>query len=320
MPNDHRWAGAHASRAAGRPRRRVRRAWRRRSRRAQVSAVATILGLLLVVTFIANYLSTTLPNQMSQNDIQHETLVENQVSELSILLQAIASNQEVGAQVAQAVSLGTAGAPPFANADPGALTPGNLSASLKLNFTLVGPGGKVLQIPGSAATPVGSFVVQLRNTYAPPAEVAFEQGAVILAEPGSLPIFSVPPRISFSGNALSLFLPRFANTVGSEAGSGTADVSLRLLAVAPVSLPTPAFAFQSGSRVTVTVVTPYAVTWYNYFETNSAFSSYVSCTGSNNVCTALYTTSGTLGTVTLSIPTAGLSLNVLTALYAVNVL
>jgi len=320
MLHDHRWAGARAPSANRRARRGCRRAWRRRSRRAQVSAVATILGLLLVVTFLANYIATTLPNDMTQNDLQRETLVQNQVSELSILLQAIASHGEVGAQVSQAVALGSAGLPPFANADAGALTAGNLSASLKLNFTLVGPGGIVENLPGSAATPVGSFVVQLRNTYAPPAEVAFEQGAVILAEPGSLPVFTVPPRISFSNNVLSLFLPRFANAVGSESGTGTADVSLRLLSTGPVSLPTSAYAFQSGSHVTITVVTPYAATWYAYFKTYTGLSSYLTCTGSNNVCTALYTASGTLGTVTLSIPTAGLKLNVLSALYSINVL
>ena len=51
--------------------------WRRRGRRGQVAAVATLLGLLLVVTFIANFLTTVVPNQMQVNDLNHEVTVES---------------------------------------------------------------------------------------------------------------------------------------------------------------------------------------------------------------------------------------------------
>jgi len=64
------------------PRSRQLRKWRRRGRRGQVAAVATIFGLLLVVVFIANYLTTTLPAQMSVNDLDHVIQVENQVGQL----------------------------------------------------------------------------------------------------------------------------------------------------------------------------------------------------------------------------------------------
>ena len=101
------------SRARDRTPGRIPRRWRRRGRRAQVAPVATILGLLLVVTFIANYIATTLPSQMSANDTNHEVQVENQLGQFVALLQAYSSANAVGAQVTLPVSLGSVGAPPF---------------------------------------------------------------------------------------------------------------------------------------------------------------------------------------------------------------
>ena len=79
--------------------------------------MAVILGLLLVVTFIANYISTTLPSQMGQNDLQHEVTVQNQVAQLAALLQEVAKADAIDAQVSQPVTLGSTSAPPFAGQD-----------------------------------------------------------------------------------------------------------------------------------------------------------------------------------------------------------
>jgi len=560
-------AGRHVDRRPRRSARTGARKWRRRSRRAQVSAIATILGLLLVVTFIANYLTTTLPSAMGQNDLQREMLVQNQVSQLSILLQKVAAKGAVGSQVTQAVSLGSAATPPFAGADSGFIAPenstGSVSPGFKVNFTLLGPplfspplgypaggtitpvtdcpvltattitcsgsgsarynfagnsvsytlgvtgtgfaafnvsanssasiavadtssGGFFLQVLGShdtititgagsgpsnltvigsndtvsisptgaskvvilvdgnndhiafpldtgtqtvflrvygssdplsasgftsghlftyfngfnaglptsslcpfrnlsstdsatfsgtgtvglkvfynnsvgynaqtwhnssctgtcyfgqiyqsvatttcpffvsLAEPIGAgapqsaaFVVHLSNTYAPAAEVAFEQGAVLYAQPGGLPTFVVSPRLTFVNHVLALFVPRFANPVGSEGGTGAVDVNLRLLTTSQVYLPTAGFSLQGGTAVTVTIVSPYAEAWYAYFQSYAGLSSYVSCTSPENnlACTGLYDPGGPLGTVTLSVPTAGLTLELLVGLYSIN--
>lgn len=323
MSHDHRSAGTHSVRRPRWAPRAGRRAWRRRSRRAQVSAVAVILGLLLVVLYIANYLATTLPNTMGQNDLQHEVAVENQLAELSALLQTVAADHAVGAQVSQPVSLGSAGAPPFAGQDGSTLTDlssvhnttGNFPEAI-VNFSLSGPAGvKVF------ASPVGlaGFVVHMVNTYVPAADVAYDQGAVVYVQPGSLPIFIVPPPISLAKGVLQLFVPRFMNNVSGEAGAGTADLSLRLLSTTSLTLPTSSFAFLAP-YVNFTVTTPYAAAWYAYFEGVSALSSYVSCTGANQVCTAFYNPGGSLGTVKLSIPTTisgtSLTLKLLVGLYS----
>jgi hypothetical protein len=115
--------------------------WRRRSRRAQVSAVATILGLLLVVTFIANYITTTLPNQMQLNDLNHEVAVENQLGQLQSVLYAAASAGAIGAQFSQPLSLGSLGDPPFADPDGGTLVAGSNLTGFSLAYSVLGPLG-----------------------------------------------------------------------------------------------------------------------------------------------------------------------------------
>ena len=537
--------------------------------------MATILGLLLVVTFIANYLATTLPNTMGQNDLQHEMAVENQVAQLSARAEAVAGVNAVGAQVSQPISLGSLGAPPFARPDSATLTAlsaitntsGNYPQS-GINLTLSGPtlyapplgfganrgsppsgctttstslncpaingaipikwnlsggdgktytvtlgtgsnlvllnfstnastlsvsgisgmpiyvqvignndtltlsggggnnamsvnitgsydsitagsfpggtrtvyihvvgdhdtipgdvalGGNTMFVsfvgtadtfavvpgggskyftyftgfdalnPTSSSCPYGAlaltdavtgytvtngqsanakltqsfnnstayptwgnltpssrwsihyhpvlpfacpymttvtvpftpsglsgFVVRLQNTYAPSAEVAYDQGAVVYAQPGSLPLFIVPPSISLVSGELQVFVPWFSNTLSGESGLGTAEVSLRLLSTTSLDLPPSGFSFASGSSITISVVSPYAAAWYAYFLAQSALSPYVTCSGSHNVCTALYNPQGllSLGTVKLTIPAAGLAVDLTTAMFAVSV-
>ncbi|HKN07605.1 MAG TPA: hypothetical protein VJ021_08440 [Thermoplasmata archaeon] len=523
--------------------------------------MATILGLLLVVTFIANYISTTLPNTMGQNDLQHDVEVQNQVAQLSALMQVTAESGTISAQVSQAVTLGSVGAPPFAAADSSTIAPGNQSSGLGVNFTIAGPlsynpptggtpGGThiaqctyptlsqitcsgtfslfynftgsdvgsspysvslsgtgytahlnltvnssavtittsgtlsllvlailgnldtisvplsntpenilivgsndtliltgsgtgntnilvvgnddkivntasgnghtfvasfygsrdqfqpgtisgnnnifgvyftgynpsapssvcpmdnlagtdtvtqptlsgsgdtftltynnttgstgtganghwtpihnnipasfacpyysqfVLPIPAGGAPPSASIVVHLNNVYSTRAEVALDQGAVVYAQPGGLPVFVVPPRISLSNGVLSLFVPRFTGHVGSESGVGTADVSLRLLSTQDIVVPSNQFSFQSSTQITITIISPYVAAWYAYFHSSSSpFAPYVTCTGSNSVCTALYSPGGPLGTLKLAIPTTGLTLNLLVGLFSEN--
>ncbi|MGD0588208.1 MAG: hypothetical protein ABSA63_05375 [Thermoplasmata archaeon] len=531
-----------------------------------MSAVATILGLLLVVTFIANYLATTLPNTMGQNDLQHEVTVENQVAQMSALLQATAQSGAVGAEISQPITLGSASAPPFANADSSTVLPGNATGGFGVSFVLAGgatynppvagpqggpynvandptcipippaqptntitcsgastiiynftgalanqasygltlSGGGVVRVniisnhstvsitgssnpginllilgsndtisvvtstvpenvvivgnydtlsftgsgagtrenvlivgnhdtvnnvasgstevasiygsndtfnPGTVSnsnfhvffngfnpttpsatcpvdnisqtdtvgSPVGSgstfavtynntvytgtgtvhgtggnwavtyqiptpfscpffvqsvlpisnglsppsasLVVQLRNTYAPSAEVAFDQGAVVYAQPGSIPIFVVPPRISFENGILTLFVPQFSGHFGSEAGVGTADVSLRLLSSQQFVVPSNSFGFQNLSNVIITVKTPYAAAWAANLLGNSALAPFVTCApiSCTTIAKTLYYPGHGLDTITLSIPTSGLSFQLLVARYGINV-
>ncbi|HLN50595.1 MAG TPA: hypothetical protein VK455_00825 [Thermoplasmata archaeon] len=141
----------------------ARRAWRRRGRRAQVSAIATLFGLLLVVTFIGNYLTTTLPGQMSSNDLNHGLLVEDQVGRLATLLSNAVSADAVGAQITQPISLGSAGEPPFQGPDGATIGPGATGASEGLSFTVSGP--SVYNPPTGA--PLGGINTNLGGAICP---------------------------------------------------------------------------------------------------------------------------------------------------------
>jgi hypothetical protein len=536
------------------------RRWRRRGRRAQVAAVATILGLLLVVTFIANYLTTQLPNQMSVNDLNHEVQVENQVGQLGARLSSAASAGVVGAQLSGPITLGSDAAPPFAAADSSfvsalvnqstanasytlsgpstyapptgaplggtysgsgicnpptstslsfvgscnyvwnftgdsrsfsigltgsgsvavivttnsstitvsgtgsagnvlefignhnAITdtnvgsgPTNLSIigsyntisissvgsspsvvylygnhdsvtvtstgsgpvkvivygtqdtfgvpsdvgsqkfSLYLNgfnatvptsslcpygnlsstdtvtgFSEVGSGGltqydnnaigyyangtgpgscvgnatcwtthnrnvplttcpfyRTITVPFPAATlPGAGFVVHMRNTYAPSAEIAYDEGAVVYAQPGGIPVLLDPPAITYSNGALSLFLPQFQGVIGAEAGIGTADLNLRLLSAQTITFPSDGYSIASGSKVIITVVTPYAAGWMAYLTNLSSFSGLVTCTGPQHVCTGLYNPGGPLGTIKIVLPAKTLTITL--AVFSLN--
>jgi hypothetical protein len=285
------------ARPASRP---VPRRWRRRGRRAQVAPVATILGLLLVVTFIANYISTTLPSQMSVNDVSHGTTVENQLGKLYALLAAVSGTGEVGAQVSQPISLGTDPAPPFAGADSSVLSQGNLTGRLTVNFTVLQPGGTTRAI-GNFGVSGASLLVHLLNTYSPVADVAFDQGAVIYAQPGGQPILVDTPSITFANGALSVWVPSFQGPAVAESGKGTGEVYARLLSSAPLTYPISGYSLASGSHVTITVVTPYPTAWVGYFNSIASLQGLATCTGVRNVCTAAYQSSGPDATITLSI-------------------
>ncbi|MGA8304020.1 MAG: hypothetical protein WA547_05835 [Thermoplasmata archaeon] len=530
------------------------RKWRLRGRRGQVAAVATILGLLLVVTFIANYLTATLPGQMSVNELNHEIQVQDQVGRLQALLEAASSADTVGAQFTQPITLGGAGQPPFAGPDSGYISPGNVSGNFTINFTaslpasVVGTGpvqdgtagagacagggnnrcasgtwfsatvnptaaddllvlvvtvyeegaaltsndvsstgsawtlvtgggntaatnfvqyvfwtidpntgadvvkvggagltahdgsavvvaimdedssnpintvgvfttahtsttstasvsspasGLVLGLvsistadgafptitPGSAGTPCtatcvaidsangeaygttyaefentstnqtyrasatlsvpessgeialsvnpeytvepgipitagsqapgASFVVHLQNTYSPSAEVAFDQGGVVYAQPGSVPLFIDSPDVTFNGYSLTLWIPVFEGTIPVESGLGTSDVIARLVSSDTFVFPNSGLTLLLGSQVTVSMTSPYWAAWVGFFESLPGLSGDVSCNYlSGATCPAAtaasYQPGGPVATVAVSIPATSLTLQVAT--------
>jgi hypothetical protein len=282
-----------------------------------VSAVAVILGLLLVVTFIANYLTTTLPNTMGQNDLAHEAQVQDQVAQLGGVMLIAAQQGAIGAQISGPISLGSAGAPPFAGQDPSTITPLANRSLYTVGFSLTGPTPWLNLSYATRGTSCGTsfcagagFVVHLENTYATSGEVAYEQGAVVYAQSGGIPIFVSTPPITFTKGILSIFLPRFSNnTVNTESGAGTADLNLRLLSAAPVVVPGNGFSFRSGTFVTATIQSAYAAAWYAYYHSLTTLASFVTCTptGASSPCTANYITGGPLGTVTIKVPVASIA-------------
>lgn len=541
------------SRAAAHPVRVVRahrrhgsvRRWRRHSRRAQVSAVATIFGLMIVVTFLANYIATTLPNQMAVNDLNHEIQVEDQLGSFRALLQAVSGTGIVGAPALQPVALGSAAAPPFASADSGSILPIPGEPQAQSNFSIVstryapptgwpaggsydptcsqspaspanattisckgagkshvtynftgsssysvsGTGGvaffvnystnhslivvsatgmgggfenveivgssdtafinatggmvqnvvvvgkwdnvtlsvasgvtanvlivgnhdtiTVSDVPGSSSSvlvnawgsydlfnagygvmtayftgfnhenptspicpydnlaatdnvtapshPKGTYtvtynntahrgtttqftpwttiyniptpgaciffpqitggglsgyaatlLVQLHNRYAPAAEVAFDQGAVVYVQPGGYPYFVQSPPVAFANGAAKVWVPVFLQSVGAEGGAGTAGITAHLVAVETLSFPSNGWVVNTAKPLTLVYQSPYASAWYNYFVHSPAFAGDVTCAPSGSVaCVGPYEPGGAIGTVTLTLPATSISL------------
>jgi hypothetical protein len=103
-----------------------------------VAAVATLLGLLLVVTFIANFLTTIVPNQMEINDLNHVIAVEDQMGRLAALLASGGALGSVGMQFVQPITLGSDGVAPWAHPDGSSLGGGRIGASVDLSYGLLG--------------------------------------------------------------------------------------------------------------------------------------------------------------------------------------
>jgi len=290
------------------------RKWRLRGRRAQVSAIATILGLLLVVTFIANYLTATLPNAMSVNDLNHVVLIENQVGRLQALLQAASQDNAVLAQLTQPVTLGGQGIPPFASADPAMIGPERNGSQFWLNYTLQGPLGAMAPTSIEASS---GFNVHVVNTYLPQADVALDEGGVVIAQPGGVPTMLDPPEISAvqltngSYASFSVWLPIFVGNISYESGVSTTEITTRLLNLDTLSLsPSSTLSVKDHSSITLTIRSPFAGAWAGFFGSIADFASQYTCTGPSAVCNGPYSSGGPLANVVLTIPT-GVVLNTL---------
>ncbi len=276
--------------------------------------MATILALMLLVTFIANYLTTTLPQTMSVNDINHDLVVQNEVGRFAALLSQAASNGAVGAELTQPFVLGSVGQPPFAQQDGSSIAPVITGSKETVGFALAGAtGASIFQVSTGAA-----FFVQLHNTYAPIAEVAFDYGGVIFTQQSGIPAMIDPPPITVTGTgsakAATIWMPVFTSALATEGGIGTAILTVRLTSVTTQSFPAGGLTLTSAG-VTVTVTTPFSAAWMAYLHSNSAFAGDATCTpAASSVCSTSGTFSlyGPLGTVKISLPVASVTLEVAT--------
>jgi len=155
-----------------------------------------------------------------------------------------------------------------------------------------------------------SFVVLLRNSYAPPVDIAYDAGAVVYAEAGGVPVMVDSPPITYAHGALTIVVPQFSNPIASVAGTSTTVLNLGVTSVESIALPEAGFNL-SGS-VTVKLTTPFAAAWMSYFSTVPAFSGLATCAGTSAACNGPFSFSGGLGTVTLVVPAKTLTLAVAT--------
>lgn len=175
------------------------------------------------------------------------------------------------------------------------------------------------QYPGGGASVyAASLLVRMANTYAPAADVAFDQGAVIYAQPGGYPIMIDPPAISYAYGTATVVIPAFLNLVGSESGIGMAAVSLHLVAASRYSFPGFGWVLDPHHHpLVMKFQTPYAYAWLHYFKGVPSIAPYVSCAPlTSAACVGPFEPNGPLGTVTFRLPATSLSL--VLAVYSVS--
>jgi len=162
----------------------------------------------------------------------------------------------------------------------------------------------------SSGSAGASLVVVLRNTYTPRAEVAFDEGAVVYAQPSGMPLMLVDPSISYQGGTLSLWVPEFQGTVGTEAGVGTAELSVRLVSLLSVDLP--ASGFSLSGTTSIAVKTPFAAAWTAYLSGTSLASHTVCVPASSTACKGPFAFNGPLGTVYVNVTATALAIQIAT--------
>ena len=157
-----------------------------------------------------------------------------------------------------------------------------------------------------------SLVVDLKNTYAPQALVAFDQGAVLYAQPSGLPVMLVGPALNLSGGRLSLWIPEFVNSVGTRVGVGTAELSVRLVGLLNLSLPASGFSVSGVTSIAVT--TPFAAAWTTFLNApgSSLAGDAVCAPARSTACSGPFALNGPLGTVYLNVTASALALEVAT--------
>jgi len=168
-----------------------------------------------------------------------------------------------------------------------------------------------------SGTTGATILLALRNTYAPAAQLAFDDGAVVYAQSGGAPQVVVAPGINYTAGVLTVWVPEFVNNVRTDAGVGTAVLSLRLVSVLDIHLPSNGFSLAPSSSVSISVTTPYAQAWLTYFATVPGLDGLATCApATSTACVGPFTFNGPLATVTLTVPATSLSVDLAT--YAIG--
>jgi hypothetical protein len=156
------------------------------------------------------------------------------------------------------------------------ITGGAIGAGSTLIFQNVTqfPGGCAWSVPFTAhysAAALSGIRVHLNNRYSPPADIVYNQGAVILSHPGLGSIMLDGPNMTFahlaSGWTASLTLVSVVGNLSSVQGLETAGISTQLLSVERylISNQPNSLSFFTGSFLNLT--TPYPAAWNSYFHT-----------------------------------------------------
>lgn len=260
------------------------------------------------MTFIANYIATTMPAQMNENEAAHTFLVENQLGRLSALATDVSLISPLGTQIIQPITLGGQGDPPFAGPDPGKIVVGATGTGMAVNFSLTAPGGgTVLEDYGG----LGAFAVELLNAYAPESIVGFDMGGVVYAAPGGLPTFVDTPSITVIGHSATIWMPILTSiSIPGDTGTGTTNVVLTLVGAFTQSWPANGYSIPTGSSVTVTAFSLFGDAWTTFYQSQGLTATcYVWGTPTES-CPTTFTVGGPVDKVVATLSLTSITLEV----------
>jgi hypothetical protein len=115
----------------------------------------------------------------------------------------------------------------------------------------------------------GGVVVHLSNRYSPQADVAYDQGAVILSQEGGTPVMVSPPRVSTyivnGGIGANITFVNLIGNITAEGGVTTAAVTTQVVQVSTFVLTSGSGGLFLGGDFFLNVTTLYPGAWSNYF-------------------------------------------------------
>lgn len=243
----------------------------RRRKKGVASVVATLFAIMLGVIIVSNYISTDLPQYVYNQEYGHSVYVQNQFMNIqaAVMQEMLIHNSLI--TVYTPVTLGTPGLPPFASSSPGTLTIEGLSygqSSIDVSYYHPNNGQKDKTL---LTEPLGDIVLNLFNKYYPAQMFYYEDGAIFVSQGSNNVAMVSAPAIQFNlvhgsgnsyANVLNLSVIQIiSSNLAPTTGSNTVGVGITMTNfVSSVNPGNP-----NGDDVYVTINSPVAIAWYNYF-------------------------------------------------------
>lgn len=167
-------------------------------------------------------------------------------------------------------------------------------------------------IPVYEAQEQSGFDVHLYNSYIPPGDVAFDEGAIVYAQTGGVPLVVDGP--GFGANFTSagvlvrttVWFPQFIGALPTDYGIQTTEVAARLVALTalvltPANNPVP---HATATYMLVSVTSSFTSGWVTYYNGTTAFGNHWRCIGSALACYGNYGLNGPVGSAVVWYPTS----------------
>lgn len=267
----------------------------RKDERGVASTVGTIMALLVFLTFLSLIVNQYVPVWMKDSEAAHLDTAVGQFADLKgaidfqvlgAIMAQTAKQFFVPNPTATSVTLGVDGVPIFSSPSTGTLRANPDAGPWTVQFAYCIFVNNVCTNTNVWQNASGQVALSVANRYYPTGDVAYENGAVIRAQPDgqvirAAPIFAVSP--SSTNLSVAFELVNLYGS-GSIAGTSTEIVSSKVFAVNEQTYT------RLTSDLSITHQSAYGLAWFRFFNTTLA-------TGLN-VAATTYSVSAQTTTVT----------------------